>query len=445
MDDETGERIRQARVANGMSQADLAAAIGVSNSYLSHIEAGRRPVSETIRLQIAAQLGVDPRQLEDGVPADRKEELQLKLSFAEIALHNGNWNIAQDAFEEALASARTMPLDRFVDEASWGKARSLEATGRLEDAIEEYERLAAKPNLSAVVPRTAVYVALVRAYRESGDLARAIDVGERALPEAEQAPVDELALHVELISTLAGCYAERGDLMRATLLAKQALEHADRAGSMRARAAASWESASVAESRHDILAARHHADRALALYQELDSQRAVALLRVVNAVLLNRQDEPDPGQALALLERASEELSESGNDVDLAYVHTEQARAHLLLGDVADAVETIAAGLSALSEGDKLQRGRMLLLQGHAFRAEGRVDDALASFQDAADHLRRAGALRQAASAWRELGEAYVQLGRADEAIEAMRRSNDLVGVRFAPYQSAAVGRITGE
>lgn len=439
MDDETGERIKQARVARGISQNELAASVGMSNSYLSHIEAGRRQVSDAIRIQIAEALGIDPKQLDEGVPADRKEELRLNLSFAEMALRNGNWELATTSFSEALDKARAMPLERFVDEASWGVARSLEATGRLEQAIAAYEELLDKATLSAAVSRVAVSVALVRAYRESGDLGRAIDVGERELASTGSPAGDELGPHVELICSLAGCYAERGDLTRAHLLSQQALAVADQGGSMQARAAAAWEAAAVSGSRHDVVAARHHADRALALYEELDSQRAVAMVRVVSAVVLLRQEEPDPATALALLETAFADLSETGNNVDLGYVRTERARAELLLGRVDEAGATVAEALAELSDGDKLQRGRMHLIGGHVFRAQGRTDDALASFQDAANHLRQAGAVRQAASAWRELGEAYVQLGRPEEAIDAMRQASDLMGVRVAPHSSAAV------
>lgn len=445
MDDETGERIKQARVARGVSQAELATAVGVSNSYLSHIEAGRRPVSDTILSQIAAALGIDPKRLQDGVPADRKEELRLNLNFAEMALRHGNWELAKTSFEELLEKARAMPLERFVDEAGWGVARSLEATGRLELAVAAYEELLGKSSLSAAVPRIGVAVALVRAYREVGDLGRAIDVGERELAGDHDATADELGPRVELISTLAGCYVERGDLTRAKLLSQQALTLADEAGSMQARAAAAWEAAAVAQSNNDVVAARHHADRALALYEELDSQRAVAMLRVVSAALYLRQEEPDPDRALPLLHRASDELSEVGNDVDLAYVRTEQARAELLVGRVDDAHATVTSGLAALSSGDKLQRGRMLLLQGHVARAQGRTEDALATFQDAADQLRQAGAVRQAATAWRELGEAYAELGQPEQAIEAMRQASDLVGLRLAPYSLAAVGHTVRE
>lgn len=444
MDDETGERIKEARGARGISQADLAGAVGVSNSYLSHIEAGRRPVSQALRSQIATALGIEPTQLDHGVPSDRKEDLRLKLSFGEMALRNGDWKLGEETFRDALAAAREMPLDRFVDEATWGRARALESMGRLEDAIVEYEALLTRVQLSPAVSPDAVCVALVRAYSECGDLARAIDVGEQALRRQQESPTSsDVAPAVELYSTLAGCYVERGDLTRATLLIHQALQLADEDGSLRARAAAAWNAAVIADARHDELVARVNADRAVALYGELDNQRAVGLLHVVAAGLLLRQARPEPEKATSLLERAVAELMESGTELDVGYARTEQARAQLLQGHAQEASNTATAAMAAVPEGDRLQRGRMLLVKGHAARAQGHADAALTSFQAAADCLRQAGAARQAATAWRELGEAYVELGRHQDAIDALRQASDLAGVSHTPQGLDAAPRQT--
>jgi transcriptional regulator with XRE-family HTH domain len=442
MDDETGERIRQLRIARGMAQADLAEQIGVSKSYLSHIEAGRRPVGDEMRQQIAAALDVCPEQLQDGVPADKKEELRLKLSFGEMALRNGDWPLAVQTFSDALATARTLPLERFVDECCWGMARALEATGELEEAIVQYEDLAGKLQLSPGVSLPALQVALLRAYNESGDLSRAIDVGEHALAAAPVESSREAASLVELISTLAGCYVERGDLTRAQVLVRKALELADREGSPRARAAAAWEAAIVAHERHDNLAATAHAERAVALFQELDNERAVGLLHVVAAGLLLRREQPPTHEARSLLRNAQSVLEVAGTGLDLAYVHTEEARALLLDGRINEAVDRVSTAIEDLGEGDRLQRARLLVLLGHALRAQGNNDHALASLRDAAQSLRDLGAARQAAKAWRELGEAYDELGRQSEAIDAMRRASDLAGVGYSP---AVLGAAVGE
>ena len=94
-----GERVRALRTARGIAQADLASSVGVSKSYLSHIEAGRRPVASADLLgRLAVALDADVAQLETGTPADANEDLRLKLSFAELSLRNGEWDLARQEF-----------------------------------------------------------------------------------------------------------------------------------------------------------------------------------------------------------------------------------------------------------------------------------------------------------------------------------------------------------
>jgi tetratricopeptide (TPR) repeat protein len=448
MTGEVGERIRALRQSRGVSQGDLASAVGISNSYLSHIEAGRRVISPPLLAQVASALSVDVAQLEAGVPPDVKEELQLQMRFAELALKNGDWALAQREFELVLEAANSMPLQPLVDEARWGKARSDEARGQVELAIEGYEWLVSRPTTSSAVPREAVLVALVRAYSECGDLNRAIDIGERAVADPlPDRPPAQLELEVELISTLAGCYLERGDLTRAQGLIDQALTRSDSSGSPRARAAAAWNAAVIAEARHDIAAAQRHADRALALYSEIENARATGLLRVVSAGLRLRQDRPDPGRALAELDKAMRELAQIGTRVDLGYAQTEVARAHLLAGDPVRAAEVGHEAMTSLSDGDRIQRARTLLVLGQAAAALGETRDAVAAYREAAEVLRAAAASRQAAAAWRELGEAYAAQGQADEAIEALRLASDLAGATYNPVRAAldaAAGQAIG-
>ena len=135
MGNDSGGRVRTLRTASGISQADLAASVGVSKSYLSHIEAGRRPISAALAQRLAQTLGIDVEQLTTGTPADAHEDLRLKLAFAELSLRNGDRDLAASEFAVVLERARKLPFERFVDEATWGLARSEEAAGHLERAI----------------------------------------------------------------------------------------------------------------------------------------------------------------------------------------------------------------------------------------------------------------------------------------------------------------------
>ncbi len=438
MSTSTGERVRALRTTRGIGQTDLAAAVGVSKSYLSHIEAGRRPATAALLHQIAEALAVEVEQLESGTPVDANEDLQLRLSFAEMSLRNGEWDLALKEFTSIQERARELPLQRYLDEATWGVARAQAATGELEQAIPIYESLLDNPELSAAVPRAIVSGHLIMAYSECGDLGRAVDLGEQALAGLVNAdPAPDMSVQIELLSTVAGCYLERGDLTRAQLLIERALGRADEEGSQRARAAAAWNAAVIAEARHDAIGARRHADRARALYAEMDDSRRTAMLRVVSAALLLRQHPPEPQAALPHLRQAIAELLDVGSRLDLGYARTELARAFLYAGDTDAAGEAARLALGDIATGDRLVTGSTLVVLGHVAGADGDRDTAFALYGQAATSLAEAGASRQAGTVWRELGEAYIELGRPEEAIEALRRASDLAGATYNPLRPA--------
>ena len=58
-----GRQVRELRERAGMRQTDLAAAAGISVTYLSDTENGRRNPTLTVMLGLAHALGVKPRDL----------------------------------------------------------------------------------------------------------------------------------------------------------------------------------------------------------------------------------------------------------------------------------------------------------------------------------------------------------------------------------------------
>ncbi|MGP0100094.1 MAG: helix-turn-helix domain-containing protein [Solirubrobacteraceae bacterium] len=57
-----GQAIREARVARGLSQEEVAHKADLHPTWLSHIEAGRNPAWGTVR-RIAAALGIEVSEL----------------------------------------------------------------------------------------------------------------------------------------------------------------------------------------------------------------------------------------------------------------------------------------------------------------------------------------------------------------------------------------------
>src|SRR5512135_174673 len=77
-----GERLRQLRVAAGLTQSELAGD-RFSKEYVSQIERGKtRPTQETIEW-LATRLGVDAGFLSSGVSADERTRVEAAIARAE--------------------------------------------------------------------------------------------------------------------------------------------------------------------------------------------------------------------------------------------------------------------------------------------------------------------------------------------------------------------------
>ena len=80
-----GGRVRQLRIARGLTQTDLAGE-RFSKEYVSQIERGKtRPTAETIEW-LAARLGVDSSFLETGVSSSERERVESVIVRAEASI-----------------------------------------------------------------------------------------------------------------------------------------------------------------------------------------------------------------------------------------------------------------------------------------------------------------------------------------------------------------------
>lgn len=432
-----GRRVRDQRVKSQLSQTQLAEMLGLSGSYLSLIEAGRRTPGSGVLGRIADALGCSTEYLLAGRGGTNDIEADLNLRFAEMALRSGDADEAHRRFSEVARSASDRGLADVQLEARWGLARAAETLGSLEAAIPEYEALFRHPVLPDVIDRAAVATALCRAYHECGDLSRAVDIGEQALKVTRSEGLTSLAdASIALSSTLAGCYMDRGDLTRAALLIEEALTKAQENGSPQARAAALWNASLISEARGDLRTARSHIERALALYGETDNARATALVKVAAAWVMVRQAEPRVDEAEALLRQALSDLPVVGSVLDVAYAETELGRCYLLRGEWQACASLVQGVIERLAnESARLEATAARLLLANAALVGAETATAMREYSKAADEMRASGAHRHAAAAWRELGEGLARLGRTEEALEAYRAASDAAGVAApSPY-----------
>lgn len=433
-----GSRVRGLRQARGLTQAEVAGT-DLSVAYISRIESGqRRPERRTLDL-IASRLGTTVDHLLTGVGRDEAEDLRLSIRYADLALHSGDASEAERRFREVLSSLGDRQLERLADEAAWGHARALEALGRLEDASEVLERLRESTTDEHLWLQATVSVC--RCYRETGDLMRAVEVGEHARVRLADLRLTGTTDGIKLVVTLAAAYHERGDVTRALILVQDALRDAEAINSPAARAAAYWNASCMLSERGRLPEALQLAERALALLSEGEDERNLARLRVEYGGLLLRASSPDPERALEVLDRAKAALEhQDGTTVDLAYCHEQLGRVSLLLGEPDAADEHAVAALRLLGDEPRLQTASIFAVRGQAALAANDRGTAKRHYRHAAALLTTVGAARSASVLWAELGAALEALGDTAGSRDAYRAGMACLGI--VPISASPVSRV---
>ena len=97
-----GMRIRRARKAAGMTQADLAEKLGISTSFLGHIERGTRKASLDTLVKMANELGVS---------LDSWRRIRWTASCATLVFYSRQQKLALREAVKTLAEN----LDAFID------------------------------------------------------------------------------------------------------------------------------------------------------------------------------------------------------------------------------------------------------------------------------------------------------------------------------------------
>jgi tetratricopeptide (TPR) repeat protein len=439
-----GRRLRNARVAAGMTQTQAAGG-NASTAYISRIEAGQRRPDLKLLVQLADRLDTTLEELLIGITRDQRAELQLELDYAELSLSSGNAAEAltrAEAVLEALPESGIGELERPV---SFVRAAALESIGDLDSAILALEKLTSEPPYDVAWVRG--LIALSRCYRESGDLAMAIDVGERVASTIEEQGLSGLNEAMQLTLTVAAAYFERGDTGHAVRLCKQTIARAEEFDSPTARGSAYWNASVMSSRQGSVPEALALARKAVALFEQDSDTRNLARLRTQLANMQLRLDPPEAGEAKENLELAAREMDwSSASPVDKVDNRLGLARANLLLGDPTTAAEQSAASYQLAREQAPLSAAEALVLHGQIAAAQGRTTEAADTYKEAILLLSGVGADRRAAELWFELGGLLQDVGESAAALDAYRRAAASTGLtpRTSMHEAVAQGSAQG-
>jgi tetratricopeptide (TPR) repeat protein len=372
-----------------------------------------------------------------------RSELVRAFDHAELALAGGDARAALATVEELAERCADSGSQELVDRRAVIRAGALEAVGDLGAAILQLEELVAKPKPTAEWLRC--LIALSRCYRETGDLDRAIAVGEGAEAQVRDLGLTGLTEWIQLTVTVAASYAVRGEPDRAMRLCLRAIDDAEQIRSPIAKASAYMNASKIEESRGSIQRALDLAREALVAFEiDGDDSRIIAGLRGNIARLQLQLDPPDPRSALATLERADRELRWSrSNPADRAQHFQIRARANLLLGRTEEARSVILEGIAQTPEGAVIARALDHAVLGEVELAAGNVDRAKAALRTAVHLLSGAGADREAAQLWFDLGVRLSEMGEDDAAADAFHRAAASTGLHSGRGQNSLPSELT--
>ncbi|MCW2880384.1 MAG: putative transcriptional regulator, family [Sphaerisporangium sp.] len=432
-----GDRVRGLRLSRRMSQAQLAGP-DLSDSYVSLIESGKRTPTPVVARLLAERLGCTTEFLLHGIEPRQRIDTELGLRHAELELYHGDAALAADRFGDIVKAAGEDNA-LLAAHARLGRARALEAQGKIGRAVEAYERLrreaAAHPERLADVPLT---VALCRCYQRAGDVLRARDLGAKALHQAKQLSLIHGEVAVDLAAALADTqiglpYVEQ--VLGATGVPIPA-DHTTEILSL-------WQASISAAEGEDSALAVQFADDAL-------SAGRPARIAVQMARIAMRWAEISATRPVGASDRVGELVLHATEVFSVFPAEAvEHARSLIVLAHVrlrsgdAHSAEDLATKALQLLSGDPATvaaSAHLVLAEVGLARSDG---SAAASLERAAVLLSAAPAAgtvrdREIAGVWRELGDLWGKAGSRERQTSAYRRALEAVGVR-----STVAGAVT--
>lgn len=431
-----GSRVRAARLARGWRQSELADGL-LSVAYLSRIETGTRRPTFNVLVAVAERLGLTAEEMLYGASADDLAEINLGLSYAELALENGEPVDAEHQARQYLTRAEDASLSDLAERGRFLVARAMEAQGQLDDAIAEYESVLERATGVAAIR---CGIALVRCYRNSGDLGLAIELGDRLQPRVVADGLEQTDEAVQLAMTVASAYGQRGDLGRAARICMDAIKVAEQAASPVARSAVYWNASVISSARGDTQSAVTLASRALALLGEGEDTRNLARLRLHLGRMQLELESADLSETLAQIKRGSADLKgTSASRWEVLQGDLVLARALLVDGRPGEALAIAIAARDSGAADSRFEGAEAAIVEGEAHEALGRRDDAVAAYHRAAETLTSLGeADRWIAQAWYELAELFEAAGELEASHAALRGAAMASGLKTRRRTSAA-------
>jgi tetratricopeptide (TPR) repeat protein len=419
-----GERLRQLRVAAGLTQTDLAGE-RFSKEYISQIERGKtRPTAETIEW-LALRLGVDSGFLASGVSADARAKAETILARADALAQEHRFEEAIEEYTRSLPAVLGTGAPELRVRTLNGEAMARAQSGDVQSALAllaESRALVEGESFSDVDRAEVLYRLGVCRYKLSS-IATSIALFNEALALADRSglPCDELRLNV--FAWRSRCYRRQRDYEAAKEDVERALELAEALRDARALAPVYFQASMLAERDGHWVLARTYAEKAKEHYEEVADRGNVGrLLNNLGAMdfLLG-----SPEEAIERFKQAYAIALEVDRDEDAAGAVSSLAQVHLRTGDSKRAEEQARHALEIIGERDDMldQIGNARLVLGRALLEQERLDEAEEAFVASEDAFAKLSSVSHRAAAWIAQGDLASKRGDERRAAVLYRRA----------------------
>jgi tetratricopeptide (TPR) repeat protein len=428
-----GERVRQLRIAAGWTQTELAGD-RFSKEYVSQIERGKtRPTQGTIEW-LAERLGADPGFLASGVSTDERSRVEAVLARAEALSGAHRYPEAIEVFSDAYAAVLATGSPGLDVRALTGHAWARLQHGNLREALELLTRargLTEDTSFTDLDRADVLFKLGVCRYKLSS-ISSSLGLLNEALALTERSDLTSDLLRAEIFGWRSRCYRRQRDFEAAREDVERALELAQGLEDRRSLANNFFQASLVAERMGHWVQARNYAERAKALYEELNDERNVARLLIVSGGISLLLGKPD--QAIEALKASFRVALEADSTEDAAQAEGSLAAVHLQLGEHEQA-EQLARHALTLLEGrvDYLhETGQSEIVLGRALMEQGRLDEAEECFRTADQSFEQLASGSHRAGAWVALGDLAARRGDDKTAARLYRNAAEtLQDVRF--------------
>lgn len=409
---EVGQRIRAARLARGLTQQQLASG-RYTKAYVSALERGQAKPSMAALNFLADRLSLPASHFLAG-PDSRWDRLD-----ADILLASGRWQEAADAYEtlagSTIDSSFRAEVLRGHAEALCRLGRGVEAIRPATESMDLFRRLRRQRDavLAGYWVANALYLAENTA--EARSIVRMLIDQVRGGLEVEPDLEMRLLTAASYIETWDGNHRVAVTYLEQARALSVDLDDRRRAAFSSALASAYFESG-------DMEGAIRSGNQSLALYRAADAEQEASLLQnnLANAYL----ELGNLTRAMQLAADAQRGHEREGGDRELATVLDTQARIELAGGNVAAAVELCQRAMaSALASANHKALADATVTLARTSVAAGRLQQALGTYEDAAERLRKNGSRARLAEVMGEWADIVATLGDHETAFRLTREA----------------------